>query len=145
MNREVIMTEFVPKPKVNRLPPSPACADAVASSDDSVIQNSLWVFGMLMVAFLGIIAYYQYDDNTVSRHAAVVSSDDRRLMELVNSIDDNGRQGSSKVYIKDNEGIIIGQMVKIASESERVIPDKVALDENNRPAEGELLAILSKY
>lgn len=143
MNREAIMYEFASKPKINRLPlpqPHPQERNEYVS-DDRVIWWSMWSFSSFALLILVLIGY-QYSVGLSDK--AVISPDDVRLMALVNSVDDITKREDSSVYFKDHEGIIVGQMVKIASESEEMIPDKL-VNSGDKPTERELLAILSKY
>lgn len=137
------MQEFISnsRPKINRLPPSSIQGDFVEVADGRIIWRSLWLFVSLVVIFLGFVIY-QRGGGSVS--VADVSPDDRRLLELVNSYGDNVRKGDSEIYIKDGGEVIVGQMVRIASESGKIMPVN-AVAENGKANEGELLAILSKH
>ena len=140
MNSEALIHEFAPKPKINRLPSLPPTSSQPNFNmfDGNIIKWSLWLF--LPLALIFVIYQYSSGLSVVSR----VSPDDARLLELVNSSEDVAKFNDSTLYFRDNEGIIVGDMVKIASESEKMIPNKIQGD-GSRPTEHDLLSILSKY
>ena len=141
MNSEALIHEFAPKPKINRLPSLPPTRVESNYSnmfDGNVIKWAAWLF--LPLALIFVIYQYSSGLSVVSK----VSPDDARLLELINSSEDVAKFNDSTLYFRDNEGIIVGDMVKIASESEKMIPNKIHGD-GSRPAEHDLLSILSKY
>lgn len=143
MNSEAIMHEFVSRPKINRLPfESPRSSFNFAGAlGDEIIKWSL--LGGLALAILFVI--YQYGSDFLTRPSQ--NLDDARLMEVVNFSADIAKSGDSTLYFRDSDGVIVGNMMKIASESEKMIPDKVYGNSGNANAttESELLSILSKY
>lgn len=140
MNKEAIIHEFVSKPKVNRLPLPPARdqGEGLSVADGNIVKWS----ALLFVVLVSIFAVYQY--STDLSRISVTSPDKPRLAAFNNSSDDIIKHDDSTLYFRDNEGIIVGNMIKIASESEKMIPNKISSD-GGRPIERELLSILSKY
>lgn len=144
MNSEAIMHEFVSRPKINRLPFEPVRSNFNFARllDGEIIKWSL--LGMVPLVLLFII--YQYIDSLLVRPSSPM--DDDRLMELINAPADPvniAKASDSTLYFRDSEGVIVGNMIRIASESEKMIPDKVYNSNGNVSTESELLSILSKY
>lgn len=143
MNSEAIMHEFVSRPKINRLPFEPARSNFNFASllDGEIIRWPLAGVASLVLLFI----IYQYGSDILTKPAP--HPDDDKLIEAVDSPADTIKSGSSTLYFRDNDGVIVGDMVKIASESEKTIPDKVYGNSSNSNAttESELLSILSKY
>lgn len=143
MNSEAIMQEFVSRPKINRLPFAPARSgfNFAGILDADFIKWSL--LGLIPLVILLVV--YQYIASLLVSHDLPI--DDNRLLELVNSPADSvdiAKPSDSTLYFRDSEGVIVGNMISIASESERMIPDKISRD-GNVTTESELLSILSKY
>jgi hypothetical protein len=144
MNSEAIMHEFVSRPKVNRLPFEPARSNFDFSYilDKDIIKWAL--LGMSSLVLLFVV--YQYINSLLVRPSSHI--DDARLMELINAPADPvniAKPSDSTLYFRDSEGVIVGNMIRIASESEKMIPDKVYNSNGNVSTESELLSILSKY
>lgn len=140
MNSEAIMREFVSRPKINRLPLPPARVSFNYTNilDDKIVKSSLGI----AAAFAVLLIIYQY----VSELFVTTSppADDKYLLELVNSSMEPVRASESTLYFRDSDGFIVGNIIRIASESEKTIPDKV-YSTSGATTESELLSILSKY
>lgn len=140
MNKEAIIHEFVSKPKVNRLPLPPARdqGEVLSAADGSIVKWS----ALLFIVLVSIFVIYQY--STDLSNVSTPSSEKPHLVTFNSLPDDVIKHDDSTLYFRDNEGIIVGNMIKIASESEKMIPNKISSD-GGRPTERELLSILSKY
>jgi hypothetical protein len=137
MNREAIMQDFAPKPKVNRLPSLPAeNSKKFNILDATIIRQGI----LLFIVIATIFGVYHY--NFGLQKAPV--PDDARLFDLVNASGDNTvRQDGAELYFRDNEGIIVGSMIKIDPDTEKMRA-KASVDPNQKVG-SDLLAILSKY
>ncbi len=145
MNSEAFIDgEFFSRPKINRLPPPPAykTSNNEISSDNYIIWRSIYAFGIIALLII-IFIIYQYNSSGLSQNT-VITSDDARLMKLVNSSDDIIEISDSGIYFKDNGGVIVGQMVKIAPTLEKNIKN-TTVNYDDADTGRELLAILSKY
>ncbi len=140
MNSEALMHEISPRPKVNRLPLPPARnqSELSISSSTYMARGGVLLFGALVLMF----ATYQYGIG--SSATAPRTQDVDQPAEAANLFDIVNKHEDSTLYFRDNEGVIVGSMVKIASESEKMIPNKI-VSGGDRPTERELLTILSKY
>jgi hypothetical protein len=138
------MHEFVPKPKINRLPLPATHAQTYDAymSDNYIIWRSMWVFAVLAVLIL-IFMGYQYSIG--SSQTAIIPADDARLMALINAEGDSVQRNNSSVYFNDSGEVIVGQVVKIAPEPEKKIASRSEDMVSSKPAGHDLLAILSKH
>lgn len=141
------MHEFVSKPKINRLPLPATHAQTYDAymSDNYIIWRSMWVFAVLAVLIL-IFMGYQYSAG--SSKTAVIPADDARLMALVNAEGDvaqKNQKNNSSLYINDNGEVIVGQVVKIAPESEKKTASNSERIAYNKSEGHDLLTILSKH
>ena len=144
MNSEAFIDkEIAPRPKINRLPLLPAreCSENEKVSDNYIIRQSVYSFGAVALLILFFIGY-QYRIGL--SEVALIPPDDGRLMSLVDSSGDVIKTDNLELYFKDSNGMMVGQMVKIASESEKTTPNQTV--NNNDPATGrDLLVIVSKH
>ncbi len=131
------MQDFAPRPKINRLPLSPAGNSAKAHGINLVLVRQIAVFFIVIAAIFGI---YHYNIGLQKAPAP----DDAHLFDLVNASGDTGvRQDGSAVYFKDDEGVIVGSMVKIAPSSDKMHYN-ASVDPDQKTG-NDLLAIVSKY
>jgi hypothetical protein len=142
MNMKVTMDDFVSKPKVNRSPFSSARSQGGEFNfDNYIVWRSLLAF---VVAALLIVAFVGYKYGMVSSEVSTLSPDDMRLMALINSSGDVAKNSNSSIYFNDDEGVIVGQMVRVDSESKKTTPDNSAVIVTE-PTKSDLLVILSKH
>jgi hypothetical protein len=142
MNMKVTMDDFVSKPKVNRSPFSSARSQGGEFNfDNYIVWRSLLAF---VVAALLIVAFVGYKYGMVSSEVSTLSPDDMRLMALINSSGDVAKNSNSSIYFNDDDGVIVGQMVRVDSESKKTTPDNSAVIVTE-PTKSDLLVILSKH
>lgn len=147
MNSEALIDDFIPRPKINRLPSFIAEEKIAENSEVSVVTSgdtfgsgflNIWTVALLAVMVLLFLSYRNYNE----------SMDRERLISLVNSTDDMVKVNSSTLYFKDNNGAIAGQMVRVAPESENIIINTINNNMTNSTddADGrELLTIVGKH
>lgn len=137
MNREAIMQDFAPRPKVNRLPLPPAGNSKKIHGVDPAIIRQLALFFIVIAAIFGVYHY-----NIGLQKAP--TPDDIHLFDLVNASGDTTvRQDDSQLYFRDSGGIIVGSMINIDPASEKMRA-KANVDHEQKVG-NDLLAILSKY
>ncbi len=137
MNSEAFIDDFVCRPKINRLPPSITSRQAVdkRSVDPNFVK---WlflalVFGALLSAITSYRAFY---------------SDDARLLEVISSTDDVVKPKESSIYLRSDDGVIAGQMVKMAPDSEKAVTAQgtdTGPKNDDASTQRELMGILTKY
>ena len=131
------MQDFAPKPKVNRLPSLPAENSSKFKGLDLVLIRQGALFFIVIAAIFGVYHY-----NMGLQKAPV--PDDTHLFDLVNASDDKiVRQDGAGLYFRDNEGVIVGSMIRIDPDSEKMRA-KASIDPDQKVG-NDLLAILSKY
>lgn len=140
MNREALIHEFASRPKVYRLPF--AAEQEMDAANMAINYDLIKQFMWLLLAVVLVFAIYRY--NTGLTDKDVLSPDDARLLALINSSDDIRKSNGSTLYFRDNEGIIVGSMVKIEADSGKAVAIQNSTDPSRNTERG-LLAILSKY
>lgn len=147
MNSIALMdNEFVVRPKVSRLPflPVDEAREEEKELDSGVIWRSIYAFAGISLFTVAFVAYH-YEAGSSKK--AVVPADDARLVELVSSSDDVMSINNASIYFKDGSGVIIGQMVKMESDSSNVTLSSArgGAASSDAAVNHDLLAILSKY
>ncbi len=130
---------FIPKPKINRLP-LPATYKNESNrkmSDSSLIWKAIYSFWIISFLTLSIIIS-QYKISSPDQ--VIVTEDDVQLMNVVNSSNVPVKTDESKLSFKDGNEFIIGRMVKITPELDKIS----ASGDDDYKINHDLMAILSK-